>query len=84
MSQEDVVHDAVERLEFDERKLDKTPQLKLRQISRRAALTGGAAGIAALALEACGGSSGGTQTSKAATGGGGGSAAAGVFGVGQQ
>jgi len=85
MSKEDVVYDAVERLEFDERQQPDSPQKRLRQITRRTALTGGAAGIAALALEACGSSnSSGTQSSKAATGGGGGSAAAGVFGGGGQ
>jgi simple sugar transport system substrate-binding protein len=79
-SPEDVVGDAVERLEFDERKHDDTPGLKWRQLTRRTALTGGAAGLAALALEACGGSSGGTGTAAAASGGGSGAAA--IFGVG--
>jgi simple sugar transport system substrate-binding protein len=84
MSKEDIVHDAVERLEFDERKQDDTPQKRFRQISRRAALTGGAAGIAALALEACGSSSSSSSSSASASTGGGGSAAAGIFGSGQQ
>jgi simple sugar transport system substrate-binding protein len=79
-SPEDMLGDAVERLEWDERKQDPSPGLKLRQFSRRTALTGGAAGIAALALEACGGSSAGTSTAKAA--GGSSSAAASIFGVG--
>jgi simple sugar transport system substrate-binding protein len=79
---EDMLGDAVERLEWDERKQDDSPGLKLRQFSRRTALTGGAAGIAALALEACGGSSGGTTTAKAAGGGSSSSAAASIFGVG--
>ena len=48
-SPEDVMGDAVERLEFDERAEDDTPGKKLRQVTRRTALTGGAAGIAALA-----------------------------------
>jgi simple sugar transport system substrate-binding protein len=83
MAKEDIVHDAVERLEFDERKQDDTPKLRLRQISRRAALTGGAAGIAALALEACGSSSSSSSsTSSASAAGTSGSAAAGVFGTG--
>ena len=55
MADEDSIHDAVERLEWDERKEDETPYKKWRQVTRRTALTGGAAGIAALALEACGG-----------------------------
>jgi simple sugar transport system substrate-binding protein len=86
MSEEDLVHDAVERLEWDERKQDDTPQSKLRQLTRRTALTGGAAGIAAVMLEACGSSGSssssssatGTGTASAATGGG--SAASGIFG----
>ena len=53
-SPEDVMGDAVERLEFDERAEDDTRGKKLRQVTRRTALTGGAAGIAALALQACG------------------------------
>jgi simple sugar transport system substrate-binding protein len=81
MSDEDVVHDAVERLEWDERKQDETPASKLRQFTRRTALTGGAAGIAALALEACGGSS--SSSSSTASASGGGSAAASIFGSGQ-
>ena len=61
MSDADVVNDAVERLEWDEAKQEAkhgaSPHTKWNQVTRRAALTGGAAGIAALALEACGGSS---------------------------
>src|ERR671937_2363738 len=73
--------DAVERLEWDERKEEESPLKKWRQMTRRTALTGAAAGIAAAILEACGSSSSssstGTGTSKAATGG----SAASVFGV---
>ncbi len=54
--EEDVVHDALERLEWDERKEEATPFKKMRQITRRTALTGSAAGIGALILQACGGS----------------------------
>jgi simple sugar transport system substrate-binding protein len=77
--------DAVERLEWDERKKDPdpTPLSKFRQLTRRTALTGGAAGIAAVMLEACGGSSSSSSssssTASAATGGG--SSAAGIFGA---
>jgi simple sugar transport system substrate-binding protein len=77
MSETDVVHEAVERLEWDERKQDETPFKKWSQVTRRTALTGGAAGIGALILEACGGSSSSSSTATAA---GGGSAAAGIFG----
>jgi simple sugar transport system substrate-binding protein len=73
----DILGDAVERLEWDERKEDQTPYKKWRQVTRRTALTGGAAGIAAFALEACGSSSK-TGTASAS----GGSGAAGIFGSG--
>ena len=56
MSEHDILGDAVERLEWDERKQPDTPQKKWHQVTRRTALTGGAAGIAALILEACGSS----------------------------
>jgi simple sugar transport system substrate-binding protein len=75
MDNPDIIDDAVERLEWDERKEDQTPYSRWRQFTRRTALTGGAAGIAAMALEACGSSS--SSTSSAATGG---SGAAAIFG----
>ncbi len=81
---DDLIGDAVERLEWNERKEDETPFKRFRQLTRRTALTGGAAGIGALILEACGSSSSsssspaGTGTATAATGGG--SAAASIFG----
>jgi simple sugar transport system substrate-binding protein len=87
MSDHDILDDAVERLEFDERKQDDSPFKSFRQLTRRTALTGGAAGIAAVILEACGSSSSsssggsgatGTGTATAATGGGSGAAA--IFG----
>jgi simple sugar transport system substrate-binding protein len=78
-SPEDVMGDAVERLEFDERGEDDTRGKKLRQVTRRAALTGGAAGVAALARQACGSSSNSSSgTASAASG----SSAASIFGVG--
>jgi simple sugar transport system substrate-binding protein len=64
MSEHDLVDDAVERLEWDERDQDETPLKGFRQFTRRTALTGAGAGIAALAIEACGG--GGTSSSSAA------------------
>ena len=79
MHESDLLGDAVERLEWDERKVEETSHKRLLQMTRRTALTGGAAGIAALVLEACGSS--GTSTSKAS---GGGSAASGIFGSSQQ
>jgi simple sugar transport system substrate-binding protein len=66
MGEMDTIGDAVERLEWDERKEDDSPFKNWRQVTRRTALTGGAAGVAALALEACGKSS--TSTSTAAGG----------------
>ena len=71
MSQEDIVGDAIERLEWDERKQEDTPSKNWRQLTRRTALTGAAAGIAAAALEACGSSK--STTSAAAAGSSGGS-----------
>jgi simple sugar transport system substrate-binding protein len=73
----DPVHEAVERLEWAEAKQEETPAIKLRALTRRTALTGGAAGIVATMLAACGGSSGGggskaTATAQAAQEGGGG------------
>jgi simple sugar transport system substrate-binding protein len=81
-SPEDVMGDAVERLEFDERADEETPGKKLRQVTRRAALTGGAAGVAALALQACGssGSSSGTASASSSSGSSS-SAASSIFGV---
>ncbi|MFZ0042940.1 MAG: substrate-binding domain-containing protein, partial [Solirubrobacteraceae bacterium] len=81
MPDEDLVYDAVERLEWDERKEDDTPGSRLRSLTRRTALTGGAAGIAALMLEACGGSS---SSSSASASSGGGSAASSIFGFGKK
>jgi simple sugar transport system substrate-binding protein len=81
VSPDDLMGDAVERLEWDERKEEENPIKKWRQMTRRTALTGGAAGIAAMVLEACG-SSNSSTTSKAASGGGGSSAASGIFGGG--
>jgi simple sugar transport system substrate-binding protein len=78
MADPDIVHDAVERLEWDERKEEDNPIKRLRQITRRSALTGGAAAIAATVLEACGSSSS-SSSSAAATNGG----AASVFGSSQ-
>src|SRR5438270_2673761 len=73
---DDFFGDAVERLEWDERKEDDSPPKKWRQLTRRTALTGGAAGLAAMVLEACGSSS---SSSSAA----GGSAASSIFGSSQ-
>jgi simple sugar transport system substrate-binding protein len=65
MADHDLVNDAVERLEWDERDQDQTPLKGFQQFTRRTALTGAGAGLAALAIEACGGG-GGTSSSSAA------------------
>jgi len=64
MSELDPVHDALERLEWSEAKAqEETPVTRWRAMTRRTALTGGAAGLAAAMLTACGSSK--TGTSKA-------------------
>jgi simple sugar transport system substrate-binding protein len=55
VSDHDVVNDAIERLEWPERAEDPTPQSRWREITRRGALMGSAAGAVAVALQACGG-----------------------------
>jgi simple sugar transport system substrate-binding protein len=77
MSEHDVVDDAIDRLEWDERREEDTPFKRWRQLTRRTALTGGAAGIAAMILEACGSSK---KSTSAATASGGGTNAASIFG----
>ncbi len=84
MSSEDLLHEAVERLDWDERKEEDTPFKRLRQMTRRTALTGGAAGIAAVMLEACGSSSSSSSSassSASAATTSSGSSAAGIFGT---
>jgi simple sugar transport system substrate-binding protein len=76
VSPDDVTGDAIERLEWDERKMPDDPYKRLKQMTRRTALTGGAAAIAATVLEACGSSK--STTSSAATTSGGGSGAFGA------
>jgi simple sugar transport system substrate-binding protein len=82
---EDLVHDAVERLEWDENTEQhkyahgESQETKWHQVTRRAALTGGTAGIVGMMLQACGSSSKSTSTASAASGGGS-SAASSIFG----
>jgi simple sugar transport system substrate-binding protein len=75
----DAAEEVIERLEWADGRPDDTPHKRWHDLTRRTALTGGAAGVAAFILEACGGgkktSSTGTSTAAAA-----GSPAAGVFG----
>jgi simple sugar transport system substrate-binding protein len=63
MSEHDILGDAIERLEWDERKEEETPAKKWHHVTRRTALTGGAAGVAALALQACGSSNSASASS---------------------
>jgi simple sugar transport system substrate-binding protein len=81
---EEFFGDAIERLEWDERKEEDSPAKRMRQFTRRTALTGGAAGVAAMILQACGSSSKsgttGTGTAAAASSS---SAASGIFGTSQ-
>ena len=70
---EDLIHDAVERLEWDESTEERkyahgeSRETKWRQVSRRAALTGGAAGVVGMMLQACGSSSSSSSTASAAS-----------------
>jgi simple sugar transport system substrate-binding protein len=76
MSDQDAVDDVMERLEWaDDR--DDRPYSRLRAMTRRTALTGGAAGLATAVLAACGGDKNTTTSTKAATSGG--SPASGIF-----
>jgi simple sugar transport system substrate-binding protein len=77
VSDHDVVHEAVERLEWAESDQESTPQSGWRSLTRRTALTGGAAGVTAFLLNACGGGDD-NKTSKAAQDSG--TPASGVFG----
>jgi len=63
MSDQDKVDDVLERLEWDDARREERPDSKLWAATRRTALTAGAAGIAALALEACGGGKGSSTAS---------------------
>lgn len=66
MPEPDAIGDALERLEWSDERSDNVSTAS--QLTRRSALTGGAAGLAALMLEACGSSSGsGTTTASGAT-----------------
>ncbi len=70
---EDLVHDAVERLEWDENTDERkyahgeSRENKWHQVTRRAALTGGAAGVVGMMLQACGSSSSSSSTASAAS-----------------
>jgi simple sugar transport system substrate-binding protein len=80
---DDAFDDVIERLEWADRKEDDAPpDRRWLNLTRRTALSGGAAGLATFILQACGGSSKKTTTTTAANaqGSGGGSGSASVFG----
>jgi len=75
----DPVHDALERLEWQDSKQEQTPQSRLAAFTRRTALTGGAAGLVATALAACGSSDNNSGNKASAQSSSGGSPASGIF-----
>jgi simple sugar transport system substrate-binding protein len=76
----DAAEDVIERLEWADGKQENTPHKRWHDVSRRTALTGGAAGLATLILQACGGGKKESSTGTTAARAQGGSPAAGVFG----
>jgi simple sugar transport system substrate-binding protein len=68
MSELDPVNDALERLEWQDAREDETPRSRLSAFSRRAALTGGAAGLVSTMIAACGGDGNKPATGKAQSG----------------
>ncbi len=76
MSDNDAVHEVIERLEWSESEQEPTPEKRWRGLTRRTALTGAGAGIAAFVLDACGGGDNKKSTSAAQSG----TPASGVFG----
>ena len=75
----DAAHEVIERLEWADGKQEDTPHKRWRDMSRRTALTGGAAGVAAFILNACGGGKKTTSTGTTAAAAQG-TPAAGIFG----
>jgi simple sugar transport system substrate-binding protein len=76
----DFANDAIERLEWADGKQEETPHPRLRAVTRRTALTGGAAGLATAIISACGGGGGSTSSSNAQSTPSG-SSASGIFGA---
>ena len=68
MSELDPVHDALERLEWQDAREDAPERSPLAAFSRRAALTGGAAGLVSTMIAACGGDGNKPASSKAQSG----------------
>jgi simple sugar transport system substrate-binding protein len=76
MSQLDPVNEAVERLEWEDARKEQTPESRFAAFTRRAALTGGAAGLVSTMIAACGGDGKKPASGNAQ----GGTPASGVFG----
>ncbi len=68
MSELDPVNDALERLEWQDAREDAPERSPLAAFSRRAALTGGAAGLVSTMIAACGGDGNKPASSKAQSG----------------
>jgi simple sugar transport system substrate-binding protein len=68
MSELDPVNDALERLEWQDAREEETPQSRFAAMTRRAALTGGAAAVVSTAIAACGGDGNKPASSKAQSG----------------
>ena len=75
MSELDPVNDALERLEWQDAREDQTPRSTFKAMTRRAALTGGAAAMVSTAIAACGGDGNKPASSKAQSG----TSASGIF-----
>jgi simple sugar transport system substrate-binding protein len=75
MSELDPLNDALERLEWQEAREEQTPHSTFKAMSRRAALTGGAAALVSTAIAACGGDGNKPASSKAQSG----TSASGIF-----
>jgi simple sugar transport system substrate-binding protein len=76
MSDLDPVNEVIERLEWEDDREEETPHTRLRAITRRTALSGGAAGLATVILAACGG---GEKTATTSTAAASGTPASGIF-----
>ena len=74
----DFAGEAIERLEWADARQEETPHSRLRAVTRRTALTGGAAGLATAIIAACGGSSSPSTTKAQSTPSG--TSASGIFG----
>jgi simple sugar transport system substrate-binding protein len=77
---DDAVDEVIERLEFTDDRDERKAQRRWREMSRRTALSGGAAGLATLILQACGGGGGSSNSGSTSTAAAQGTPASGIFG----